>query len=211
MFYPVFTPRWVQHCLPSFQWRVPTGDHPTLYLTFDDGPIPEVTPWVLDQLAVYQAKATFFCVGANVQRHPVLYARLLAEGHRTGNHTECHLNGWQHPTSAYLADVQRAAGRIVSPLFRPPYGRLRLGQVRALRQAGFQVVLWEVLVGDFDPRLCAEDCWNRIKGRLQDGSIVVLHDSLKAWPRLQGVLPQLLAYYHELGYQFKALPLQARS
>lgn len=211
MFYPVFTPRWVQRLLPAYQWRVPVGDQPTLYLTFDDGPIPEVTPWVLDQLAAYRAKATFFCVGANVQRHEALYARLLAEGHGVGHHTERHLDGWRHSTAAYLADVQRAAGRVASPLFRPPYGRLRWGQAGALRRAGFQIVLWEVLVGDFDPRLSGEDCWARIEGRLQDGSIVVLHDSLKAWPRLEGVLPRLLAHYHKLGYQFKALPLLAES
>ena len=205
--YPVFVPRWVQRLLPAYQWRGPTDTAPTLYLTFDDGPIPEVTPWVLDQLAAYGAKATFFCVGANVQRHPALYARLLAEGHQTGNHTQHHLDGWRYSTAAYMADVARAAEGVASPLFRPPYGRLRWGQARALRRAGFQIVLWEALAGDFDPQLHAEDCWQRLKGRLRDGSIVVLHDSHKAWPRLEGILPQLLKHYQGLGYQFKALPL----
>lgn len=207
MFYPVFVPRWLQRCLPAYQWRVPKGEQPTLYLTFDDGPIPEVTPWILDQLAAYDAKATFFCVGANVKRYPNLYTRLLAEGHQTGNHTEHHLDGWRHKTTDYLADVYRTTEYVLSPLFRPPYGRLRWGQARALRRAGFQIVLWEVLAGDFDPRLHAKDCWNRLKDHLEDGSIVVLHDSLKAWERLEEVLPALLKHYQGLGYQFKALPL----
>lgn len=207
MFYPIFIPSWLQRCLPAYQWRGPKGEQPTLYLTFDDGPIPEVTPWVLDQLATYDAKATFFCVGANVQRHPHLYARLLAEGHQTGNHTQHHLDGWRHKTTDYLADVYHTAEYVSSPLFRPPYGRLRWGQAKALRRAGFQIVLWEVLAGDFDSQLRAEDCWHRLKGCLKDGSIVVLHDSLKAWDRLEGVLPLLLEYYQGLGYQFKALPL----
>ena len=207
MWYPTYIPRWVQGILPGWRWRVPEGDPPGLYLTFDDGPIPEVTPWVLDQLAAYQAQATFFCVGDNVRRHPELFQRLMAEGHQVGNHTMHHLDGWQTPTEVYLANVKEAQHYISSPLFRPPYGRLRWRQATALRQAGHQLVGWELLPGDFDATLTAADCWARLSGRLQHGTIIVLHDSLKAWPRLEQLLPRVLAHGHAQGFQFKAMPL----
>lgn len=210
MYYPIQIPHWLQRCFPRMQWRVPEGDAPALYLTFDDGPIPEVTPWVLDQLAAYQAQATFFCVGDNVRRHPALYQRILADGHSVGNHTMHHLDGWRTTPNAYLANVAQARQYIDSPLFRPPYGRLGWRQVRRLHRRGYQLILWEILTGDFDPRWTAAQCWQRLEGRLTDGAIVVLHDSQKAWPRLEQLLPQLLEHYHAHGFQFKALVQEPR-
>lgn len=207
MQYPVRIPRWVQRCFSAIAWRQPSQECPTLYLTFDDGPIPEVTPWVLDQLQQYKAQATFFCVGDNVRRYPELYAQVQALGHQVGNHTMHHCDGWQTAADVYLNDVAQAATCIKSPLFRPPYGRLTPRQYRALQRAGYQIVLWEVLTGDFDEQLSPEACWEQFKDHLNNGSIVVFHDSYKAWERLSVVLPRLLEKYHQLGYQFKALPL----
>ncbi|MFT5801902.1 MAG: peptidoglycan/xylan/chitin deacetylase (PgdA/CDA1 family), partial [Nonlabens sp.] len=146
--YLVKTPSFIQKSFPNFLWRQATEEK-TLYLTFDDGPIPEVTPWVLDQLDQYQAKATFFCVGDNVEKHPHIFAELTQRGHRVGNHTQQHLSGWATETSKYMANVEQCAAKVDSDLFRPPYGRLRPKQAKLLRQK-YTVVMWDVLSGDFD-------------------------------------------------------------
>lgn len=206
MYYPVYWPRCTQRHLVPNAWCHLPSTRPTLYLTFDDGPIPVVTPWVLQQLAQYQAKATFFCVGANVVRHRAIYQTLLVQGHQVGNHSQQHRDGWKTRTGEYLQDVAAARKEIDSLLFRPPYGRLRWGQSHALRQQGYQLVFWEVLAGDFDPKISWARCLSNVTEHAVSGSIVVLHDSVKAWPHLKEVLPRLLAHYHELGYQFEALP-----
>lgn len=207
MFYPVRIPKWLQACFPNYYWRMPSSAKPTIYLTFDDGPIPVITPWVLEQLAAYEAKATFFCVGANVERHPSVYQQVLKEGHGVGNHTFRHQNGWKTSKTAYLKEVADCAHVVDSKLFRPPYGRLTWAQSKAL-QKHYKLIMWEFLAGDFDPKLTGEQCWQRLKGQLEDGSIIVLHDSKKAWERLQIVLPKLLDYYHQQGFTFAALPLE---
>ena len=185
-----------------------------LYLTFDDGPHPTVTPFVLDLLARYNAKATFFCIGQNVVRHARLYDRICNEGHRVGNHTHRHLNGWKTADRDYLADVKEAAAYIASPLFRPPYGRLRSAQANAVLAAlssSFsaadqgRIVMWDVLSGDFDTRLSGQDCFAICKKRIRSGSIIVMHDSEKAWPRLSVALPLLIEYALAEGYVFKAM------
>ncbi len=185
-----------------------------LYLTFDDGPHPTVTPFVLDLLARYNAKATFFCIGQNVVRYARLYDRICNEGHRVGNHTHRHLNGWKTADRDYLADVKEAATYIDSPLFRPPYGRLRSAQANAVPAAlssSFsaadqgRIVMWDVLSGDFDTRLSGQDCFAICKKRIRPGSIIVMHDSEKAWPRLLVALPLLIEYALAEGYVFKAM------
>ncbi|MFK7799547.1 MAG: polysaccharide deacetylase family protein [Aureispira sp.] len=206
MMYPVYIAPWVQQILLPYAQCRKECTRPTLYLTFDDGPIPEVTPWVLQQLADYEAKATFFCVGANVERHPAIYQALREQGHTVGNHTQHHLDGWKVGTQPYLNDVAIAEQWIDSKLFRPPYGRLTPSKSRALRQRGYQLVYWEVLSGDFDTSISGEQCLQNIIQHARSGSIVVLHDSWLAWSHLQEVLPRLLAHYHQLGYQFEALP-----
>ena len=197
------TPSFIQSRFPDYVWSVPTSD-PILYLTFDDGPIPDVTEWVLDQLKQYQAKATFFCVGENVQRYPSIYQRILTEGHSVGNHTYHHKNGWKTDKVQYLYNVAQCAKLVDSTLFRPPYGRLKPSQAKQIKQE-YKIIMWDVLTGDFDPHLKPEDCYQNVLKNTKAGSILVFHDSLKAQPILTEVLPRVLAHYHEHGYKFEAL------
>lgn len=206
MIYPVYWPRCIQRILLPKAWCCCPSSTSTLYLTFDDGPIPSVTPWVLQQLAQYEAKATFFCVGENVKRHPEIYQSILKQGHQVGNHTQHHVNGWKTTLNSYLEEVTVAKQWIDSALFRPPYGRLTPKQSYLLRQQGYQLVYWEVLAGDFDTSITWKQCLQNVLQHARTGSIVVLHDSQKAWPHLKEVLPRILEYYRELGYQFEALP-----
>lgn len=194
----------LQQLFRSLLWRVETTEK-VLYLTFDDGPIPEVTPWVLEELQRHQAKATFFVVGENVRKHPELLQRLQAGGHTVGNHTEHHVNGWNTPTRAYLREVQECDRRVGSRLFRPPYGRIRLTQIRALRKR-FRIVMWDVLSKDYDRGIQPNECLQRVLRSARPGSIVVFHDSLKAEERLRYALPRVLGHFSELGYRFEALP-----
>lgn len=201
--YLVKTPKFIQNLFPNFAWKVPTNEK-VIYLTFDDGPIPEVTPWVLDQLRQYEAKGTFFCVGENVNKHPEVFAAVQAEGHAVGNHTYHHLNGWGTENIPYFHNVRRCAQMVKSELFRPPYGRLMPRQAQFL-QRHYQIVMWDVLSGDFDPAISAEQCRTNVINKARRGSIVVFHDSLKAFDKLQAVLPQILKHFHQLGYRFEAL------
>lgn len=201
--YLVKTPAFVQRLLPGFTWRMPATEK-VLYLTFDDGPIPEVTPWVLDTLRSAGARATFFCVGENVQRHPHVFQRILDEGHAVGNHTHNHLNGWKTDASVYLQNVQTCAAQVPGTLFRPPYGRLRSAQAEALRE-NYRIIMWDVLSGDFDRNLRPEKCLHNIIRHSRPGSIVVLHDSLKAEPNVRYALPRLLEYFSEKNWRFECL------
>lgn len=202
--YLVKTPRVIQKLFPNFHWRVETSDAPTIYFTFDDGPIPQLTPWLLEQLEQFDAKATFFCVGNNVRRYPELVDQVLDAGHTIGNHTMHHLDGWKSDNVPYFHDVRHCAVQVKSSLFRPPYGRLKPSQAQFL-QRHYEVVMWDVLSGDFDPELNAEDCYQNVVNNARPGSIVVFHDSLKAEDKLRDFLPRLLAYYAALGYRFEAL------
>jgi len=202
--YLVKTPRVVQKLFPNFHWRVESPTTPTLYFTFDDGPIPQLTPWVLEQLAAYDAKATFSCVGNNVRRYPELIQKTLDAGHSIGNHTMHHLDGWKSENVPYFHDVRHCALQVKSSLFRPPYGRLMPSQAQFL-QRHYEIVMWDVLSGDFDPELTAEDCFQNVVRSARPGSIVVFHDSLKAEDKLRDFLPRLLAHYAALGYRFEAL------
>lgn len=204
--YLVKTPKLVQALMPAYLWHLPTAEK-ILYLTFDDGPIPEVTPWVLERLQAFDAKATFFCVGENVQRHPAVFRQLLSEGHSAGNHTFNHLNGWHTENLAYFHNVRHCARLVNSNLFRPPYGRLLPAQ-RAFLERHYRIVMWDVLSGDFDPDISPEQCLENVLTHAQPGSIVVLHDSLKAEAKLHFVLPRLLEHFSEEGYRFEALPMR---
>lgn len=202
--YLVKTPRVIQKLFPNFHWNVDSSDAPVLYLTFDDGPIPEITPWIQEQLAAYDAKATFFCVGDNARRHPELMEATLAAGHSVGNHTMHHLDGWQTDNLPYFHNIRHCAKVVPGSLFRPPYGRIKPSQAQFL-QRHYQVVMWDVLSGDFDENLTPEDCYQNVIRNAKSGSIVVFHDSLKAQANVRGVLPRVLAYYAALGYRFEAL------
>jgi len=180
-----------------------------IYLTFDDGPIPEVTEFVLDQLRDNNAKATFFCVGDNIKKHPEVYNRLLKEGHRSGNHTFNHLNGITVPTKEYVKNVEWCSSVIRDrfegkELFRPPYGRLTSKQVWLLKDH-YEVVMWSVLSGDFDQALSKEECLAKSIQYSENGTIIVFHDSVKTIDKLKWVLPRYLAHFNQLGFRFACL------
>jgi len=198
------TPAFVQSLFPNFTWRIPQADK-KIYLTFDDGPIPEITEWVLELLHQYQAKATFFCVGENVKRYPQIFARINEEDHEVGNHTYHHKNGWHTRNSEYFQDIKKCAEQVDSDLFRPPYGKMTPGQIRHL-QKHYSIIMWDVLTGDFDQKLGANKCFRNIIDKTTNGSILVFHDSNKAKPILTKVLPKVLEHYTQLGYTFDKIP-----
>jgi peptidoglycan/xylan/chitin deacetylase (PgdA/CDA1 family) len=198
--YLVKTPNFIQKLFPNYLWRKPTEEK-ILYLSFDDGPIPDITPWVLAQLAEYDAKGTFFCVGDNVRKHPKIFAAVKNSGHAVGNHTMHHLNGWATDKEVYLNDTEDCAQLVNSNLFRPPYGRLKPKQATSLQQ-DYNIVMWDVLSGDFDENISGEECFKNVLKHTKNGSIIVFHDSIKAFPRLEYVLPKVLAHYAGLGYRF---------
>lgn len=189
---------------PKYTWNLPSSDK-VIYLTFDDGPIPEVTPWVLQTLSDFQAKATFFCVGDNVRKHPNTFKAILDADHAVGNHTYHHLNGWKTHLETYLADVQKAENYIASSLFRPPYGRLLPRQASALLESK-SIIMWSVLTRDYAASLPPEICLRRSIKKTNPGAIVLFHDSLKAEKNLKYVLPRYLTHFKALGYDFAALP-----
>ena len=201
--YLVKTPRLLQNLLPTFTWRLPTEEK-VIYLTFDDGPIPEVTPWVLDTLSAYNAKATFFCVGDNVKKNPSVFQRVLSEGHAVGNHTFNHLNGWNSENISFFHNVRHCAKLVKSSLFRPPYGRLTPKQAQFLTRH-YKVVMWDVLSGDFDQTISNEDCLNNVMTSTKKGSIIVFHDSLKAAERMMFTLPKVLDHFSNKGYRFETI------
>lgn len=201
--YLVRTPSAVQNLFPNFTWRIP-GAEKELFLTFDDGPIPEVTPWVIEQLAAYDAKATFFCVGENAFRSPDLMHSLHEAGHITGNHTFNHLSGWTSEHVPYLHNVRKCAPLVQTNLFRPPYGRIRPRQAQFIMRH-YQIVMWDVLSADFDGSISPEQCLKNVTTNAGPGSIVVLHDSLKAETNLRYALPRILDHFAEAGYTFNAL------
>jgi len=201
--YTINTPFFLRWYYPGVVFNRPRGEK-KIHLTFDDGPIPEVTPFVLDTLARYGVKATFFCVGENIRSHPALFDRLKGEGHRIGNHTFSHLNGWKTEDAEYLENVVRCQELTGSNLFRPPYGRAKKTQIKALRKT-HEIVFWDVLSGDFDARISPEKCCQNVDKHAKNGSIIVFHDSVKAFPRLAHALPRSIEHLLEKGYEFGTL------
>jgi len=187
-------------------WKVPTNKK-VLYLTFDDGPIPEVTPWVLDLLKEFNAKATFFCVGQNAEKNPAILQRILDEGHQIGNHTYNHLNAWKTTNREYFRNIQNCNKVVKSKLFRPPYGKIRMIQGWQIMRK-YNIVMWDVLSGDYDVNLSADDCLKNVLNHSEPGSIVVFHDSLKAFKNLETLLPKVLNYYASLGYEFQTINIK---
>ena len=208
MNYFVKTPWWLKKIYPSYIWNIDTAEK-IIYLTFDDGPHPVATPFVLDELKKYNAKATFFCIGKNVAEYPEIYKRILDEGHRTGNHTQNHLNGWQTNNDTYLNNIAEAANYIDSELFRPPYGRIKKLQAKkigtAIKNKEPKIIMWSVLSGDFDTTITKEQCLKNIVTNVKPGSIIVFHDSEKAYRLLEYTLPKALQILSEKGYQFEKL------
>jgi peptidoglycan-N-acetylglucosamine deacetylase len=180
------------------------NDQNEIYLTFDDGPHPTITPWVLEELAKVEAKATFFLIGKNAEEHPDVVARIIEEGHSIGNHTYEHKSGWKTDDSDYLADVERCSKLVHSKLFRPPYGQISRSQAKTLKDQ-YRLIQWSDLSADFDPQYSADECFHFVSKKIESGSIVVFHDSPKAWPRLEALLPKCLEFYAHKGFKMKPI------
>ena len=191
---------------PEAIFRI-SGRRKRIFLTFDDGPIPEVTPWVLDTLDRYGVKATFFMVGDNVRRHPELLEEVRRRGHALGNHTMHHIQGSKTSTAEYIRDVSEADALIHSNIFRPPHGWLRWKQAAALK-SDFNLVMYDLVTRDYSRRLTADDVVDNVRRFARKGSIIVFHDSLKSWPRLEKALPESIEWLLENGYDFDTLPWQ---
>jgi peptidoglycan/xylan/chitin deacetylase (PgdA/CDA1 family) len=188
----------------AFQFRVKNCDKKDLFLTFDDGPIPEVTPKVLEMLKKYNAKATFFCVADNIRKHKEVFEQILKEGHKVGNHTYHHIGGFTHKNKVYYNDILHADELIHSLLFRPPYGRLWFNQVKRLRKHNFRFILWTKISFDYRPRMKKETCWKNVS-KLKGGDIILFHDSLKAQNNMFYALERLLEVYTNKGFCFKTI------
>ncbi len=220
----VKTNRFVKWIFPNYVWDIPNNEN-KVFLTFDDGPTPEITEWTLEQLKKYDAKATFLCIGNNIEKHPEIFQKVIDEGHAIGNHTFDHLKGWETNTDKYVEDVSLCQSQILNPtrvedersgakshsndseqakqipnLFRPPYGKIKPSQSRALRKLGYKIIMWDVLSYDFEQTITPEKCLDNVLKNTVSGSIIVFHDSLKAEQNLRYVLPKTLAFLKEKGF-----------
>lgn len=192
--------KWI---FPNYVWEIP-NDAKKVFLTFDDGPTPEITEWVLEQLKKYNAKATFFCIGNNIEKYPELFQKTIAEGHAIGNHTFNHLKGWKTSTEDYIENVKLFETKnpklVTRNLFRPPYGKIKPSQSKRLRKLGYKIIMWDVLSRDYDQTISAAQCLENVLPNVKTGSIIVFHDSLKAEHNLKYVLPKTLEFLKENGF-----------
>ena len=211
---PAKTPGFVKTLFPNFIWNINTNNK-EIFLTFDDGPTPEITNWVLETLKAYNAKATFFCIGNNIEKHPLVFKNIIEEGHTIGNHTYNHLKGWKHKTNTYLEDIKKTQELIDSKserhqhtslnLFRPPYGKIKSKQSKQTLALGYKIIMWDVLSYDWDIAVTEKRCLENVISTAKEGSIIVFHDSVKASRNLKYALPKVLEYYSEKGYSFLSI------
>ena len=194
-------PDFVRNLFPKALWRM-NPDEKVVYLTFDDGPIPVITPWVVDLLGKYNIKATFFMVGDNVRKHPQEYSLVVENGHRVGNHTFNHLKGLFTDKKEYIENVEKANSLIHSNLFRPPHGLLRRSQYKELSKT-YQFIMWDLVTRDYSRRLQGEDVLAIVKKYVRNGSIITFHDSLRSEENLKYALPRAIEWLLEQGYSFK--------
>ncbi|MEX2349312.1 MAG: polysaccharide deacetylase family protein [Flavobacteriaceae bacterium] len=215
--YLVKTPGILKALYPKRLWSL-SKEKKTIYLTFDDGPIPIITPWVLETLKNFNAKATFFCIGKNVLENPEIFRQILRDGHTVGNHTQNHLNAQNIKTDIYIDNVLKAQKALAKTaekeysaiiqkqaLFRPPYGKLSSSKAKKLQKKGYKIVMWDVLSGDFDKTISKEKCLENVLKNTNNGSIIIFHDSIKAEKNLRYALPKVLAHFSEKGFVFKAI------
>ena len=201
----VKTNYFVKRIFPNYIWDIPNYEN-KVFLTFDDGPTPEITEWTLEQLKKYDAKATFFCIGNNIEKHQVIFQKIIQDNHSVGNHTFNHLKGWKTSDKKYIENVALCQSQISNPksqipnLFRPPYGKIKLSQSKILRKFGYNIIMWDVLSYDFDQTISAEKCLDNVLKNVMSGSIIVFHDSVKAEQNLRYVLPKTLAFLKEKGF-----------
>ena len=198
------TPRIITRIFSNYTWRF-SSTKKEIYLTFDDGPTPEVTNFVLSELKKHNAKATFFCIGKNVEQYPNIFKKIITEGHSIGNHTQNHLNGWKQNTSSYIEDIKTASKFIESNLFRPPYGKIKSFQTKKLLKKGYKIIMWDVLSADFDTSISKEECLHNVLKNTTSGSVIVFHDSVKAGEKLRFVLPEVLREFSKKGFTFKEI------
>ncbi|MDD3876718.1 MAG: polysaccharide deacetylase family protein [Bacteroidales bacterium] len=186
-----------------FVWDFKTNNK-DIYLTFDDGPIPEFTPFILDCLASFNVKATFFCTGVNIEKHPSFFKNILNQGHSVGNHTFSHLNGWKTPLDNYIEDVEKCYNAYHSKIFRPPYGRITRAQANILKQK-YKIIMWSVLTYDFSAKTSPEMCLKNAVNNSKNGSVVVFHDNLKSMEKVKYALPLFIKGYLNKGFCFKVI------
>ena len=214
-FYWVKTNILIKKLFSHYVWAIPNTEN-KIYLTFDDGPTPEVTEWVLEELQKHNAKATFFCIGDNIEKYPDIFEKIIANSHSIGNHTFNHVNGWKSSTEEYIENsIQWSAVSGQSPncklksenyqLFRPPYGKIKVSQAKRLHQLGYKIIRWDVLSADFDTHISPEKCLENILKNVESGSIIVFHDSIKAFPNLEYTLPKALKYWAAKGFVCDAI------
>ncbi len=213
---PIKTPVLAKKIFANYIWEMPS-ESKTLYLTFDDGPTPDVTNWTLDTLSHYNAKATFFCVGKNVSQHPEIFKNIQDKGHKIGNHTNNHIKGWRTSTKNYLANIKEAQKVIdlqqnktdsrSQILFRPPYGQIRPKQGKALKELGYKVIMWNVLSFDWDKDVSKETCLENVLSNVKEGSVIVFHDSVKAEKNMRYTLPKVLEHFSQRGFTFKPIEI----
>ena len=211
-FYWIKTNWFIKKIFSNYTWDV-SNTGKTVYLTFDDGPIPVVTEWVLGELKKHNFKATFFSIGDNITKHPEIFKKLVSEGHSIGNHTFNHLNGWNTSTEDYVENVARCEEAISkninqtpkSRLFRPPYGKIKTAQSKVIQKLGYKIIMWDVLSADFDTKISKEQCLDNVLSNVKPGSIIVFHDSVKAFKNLEYVLPKTLDFLKENNFNCDVL------
>lgn len=195
----------IKRLFSNYVWEIPNNEN-KVYLTFDDGPTPEITEWTLNQLKEYNAKATFFCIGDNIRKYPEIFQKIINEGHSIGNHTFNHFNGWKTSTSDYIENVKLYETEHCKlntehcKLFRPPYGKIKPSQSKILRKLGYKIIMWDIISYDFDATISKEQCLENVLKNVKSGSIIVFHDSKKAFWNLEYVLPRTLEFLKEKGY-----------
>ena len=206
MWYWIKTNRLIKRIFSNYVWDIPTVEK-KVYLTFDDGPTPKITAWVLNQLKAFDAKATFFCIGDNIQKYPEIFNSILLNGHNIGNHTFNHYNGWKTKTPKYIENVLLCKEAIQQQttdnrqLFRPPYGKIKKSQAKAILELGYKIIMWDILSADFDTTITPEKCLENVLKNVAPGSIIVFHDSAKAFKNLEYTLPRTLQFLKDNQYQ----------